>query len=75
MLTIAHRYTKVVPFLLSCIARLDTIIDSDRVMVLDKGELREMDSPNILLSNPQSLFYQLVESSIQVASDQQEEQK
>jgi len=50
VLTIAHR--------------LDTIIDSDRVMVLSKGELKEMDRPDVLLANPNSMFSQLVESSL-----------
>lgn len=45
ILTIAHR--------------LDTIMDSDRVLVLDRGTVKEFDSPSILLKNPQSEFYSL----------------
>ncbi|KAI6196585.1 Multidrug resistance protein mrp-7 [Aphelenchoides besseyi] len=36
--------------------RLNTIVDYDRVMVLDAGEIREFDNPRQLLSNPNSLF-------------------
>ncbi|XP_037884222.1 multidrug resistance-associated protein 1 isoform X15 [Glossina fuscipes] len=43
VLTIAHR--------------LNTIMDSDKVIVLDKGEVTEFDSPVNLLENPYSAFY------------------
>lgn len=43
VLTIAHR--------------LNTIMDSDRVIVLDKGHIVEFDPPQVLLSRPQSIFY------------------
>uniref|UniRef100_A0A915EWI1 Multidrug resistance-associated protein 1 n=1 Tax=Ditylenchus dipsaci TaxID=166011 RepID=A0A915EWI1_9BILA len=36
--------------------RLNTIIDYNRVMVLDKGEIKELDSPDALLNNTESLF-------------------
>lgn len=49
MLTIAHR--------------LNTIIDSDRVMVLDKGEVVELDSPQQLLNNTQSIFYSMAQDA------------
>eukprot|EP01133_Synstelium_polycarpum_P002439 gene2439-2772_t len=49
VLTIAHR--------------INTIIDSDKVMVLDKGELVEFDSPEELQKRPNSIFYSLVKSS------------
>jgi len=47
VLTIAHR--------------LETIIDSDRVLVMDHGRLGEYDTPDALLSNPESLFSSLVD--------------
>ncbi|XP_023244548.1 multidrug resistance-associated protein 4-like [Centruroides sculpturatus] len=46
VLTIAHR--------------LHTVIDSDRVLVLDTGKLQEFDSPYALLKNVNGIFYNLV---------------
>merc|ERR1712003_170014 len=49
VLTIAHR--------------LNTIIDSDKILLLDGGEVAEFDSPEILLSNPNSKFAEMVEKA------------
>uniref|UniRef100_A0A8C0FJH0 Multidrug resistance-associated protein 4 n=1 Tax=Bubo bubo TaxID=30461 RepID=A0A8C0FJH0_BUBBB len=47
VLTIAHR--------------LNTIIDSDRIMVLDAGRLKEYGEPYILLQEQDGLFYKMVQ--------------
>ncbi|KAJ2850630.1 hypothetical protein IWW36_001741 [Coemansia brasiliensis] len=49
VLTIAHR--------------INTIIDSDMILVLDAGQLAEYDTPENLLQNKDSLFAKLVEES------------
>ncbi|CAO3563902.1 unnamed protein product [Mortierella alpina] len=49
ILTIAHR--------------INTVMDSDRIMVLDQGKVVEFDSPLSLLSNPDSIFYSLAKES------------
>ena len=54
VLTIAHR--------------LDTIIDYDRIFVMDSGRLIESGTPFELLSNPASNFYELAAKSKDFAS-------
>lgn len=49
VLTIAHR--------------LNTILDSDRVLVLDAGQVAEFESPNNLLANQKSIFYSLAQDA------------
>ncbi|KAG0259962.1 hypothetical protein BG011_002238 [Mortierella polycephala] len=49
ILTIAHR--------------INTVMDSDRIMVLDQGKVAEFDTPTRLLSDPRSLFYSLAKES------------
>ncbi|XP_032672071.1 multidrug resistance-associated protein 1 isoform X3 [Odontomachus brunneus] len=49
VLTIAHR--------------LNTILDSDKVIVLDKGLIVEYDSPHTLLRNPTSSFYSMAKDA------------
>lgn len=46
MITIAHR--------------LNTIIKSDKVLVLSRGQLVEYDAPKNLIANPESEFSQLL---------------
>ncbi|KAJ7717035.1 multidrug resistance-associated ABC transporter [Mycena metata] len=49
ILTIAHR--------------LRTVIDYDRVMLLDQGRIAEFDRPAVLLRNPNSKFYSLCKAT------------
>jgi len=46
VLTIAHR--------------IQTVLDCDRVLVMDGGRVAEFDPPSVLLANRQSMFYSLV---------------
>ncbi|KAJ1898784.1 hypothetical protein LPJ66_002531 [Kickxella alabastrina] len=48
MLTIAHR--------------LGTVMDSDRILVMDHSQMAEFDTPDNLLADKNSYFSQLVES-------------
>ncbi|KAJ1483863.1 hypothetical protein T484DRAFT_1798896 [Baffinella frigidus] len=43
--------------------RLNTVMDYDKVMVLDAGQLVEYDSPQKLLQDPLSHFSQMVQRS------------
>ncbi|SMN22850.1 similar to Saccharomyces cerevisiae YLL015W BPT1 ABC type transmembrane transporter of MRP/CFTR family [Maudiozyma saulgeensis] len=47
ILTIAHR--------------IDTVLDNDKILVLDQGSVKEFDSPQNLLAQKDSLFYHLCE--------------
>ena len=49
ILTIAHR--------------LNTIMDSDRIIVLDNGEVKEFDTPQALMADQSSLFFSLCEEA------------
>jgi len=49
VLTIAHR--------------INTIMDYDRVLVLEKGLLAEFESPTVLAKDSRSIFYGLIHKS------------
>ncbi|KAG0214378.1 hypothetical protein BGX28_002195 [Mortierella sp. GBA30] len=49
VLTIAHR--------------INTIMDNDRILVLDNGEMKEFESPAKLLADTTSIFYSLAKES------------
>ncbi|CAH1113751.1 unnamed protein product [Psylliodes chrysocephalus] len=49
VLTIAHR--------------LNTVMDSDKVMVMDAGTMKEFDHPYLLMENRQSIFYSMVQQT------------
>jgi len=36
------------------------VMDSDRILVLNAGQIMEFDEPEVLLNNRQSMLYQLV---------------
>jgi ATP-binding cassette subfamily C (CFTR/MRP) protein 1 len=42
--------------------RLNTIMDSDKVLVMDQGIAAEYDSPANLLADKNSMFYSLVQN-------------
>jgi len=43
--------------------RLNTIIDYDKVVVLDKGEIAEFDTPSALLENTNSILYSMAKEA------------
>ncbi|KAF8948883.1 hypothetical protein BGZ47_001607 [Haplosporangium gracile] len=54
ILTIAHR--------------IKTVMDSDKILVLEKGQVEEYESPSELLKRKESLFYRLAEQAGEVTS-------
>ena len=57
VLTIAHR--------------INTILDSDRVMVMDSGTVAEYDKPSVLVQNPNSRFAIMLKHQSNVKSNYQ----
>lgn len=56
--TIRHRFKDCT--VLTIAHRLNTIMDSDRVMILELGHIKEFDVPHVLLQNKESEFSKLV---------------
>ncbi|KIH69002.1 ABC transporter, ATP-binding protein [Ancylostoma duodenale] len=59
--TIREQFVKSTVFTIA--HRLNTIMDYDRIMVLEKGRIIEFDSPSKLLQNPDSAFARMVQDS------------
>ena len=49
VLTIAHR--------------IKTILDNDRVLVMESGNIKEFDRPDVLLNNKESAFYKMAKDA------------
>lgn len=58
--TIRKEFGNKVCTILTIAHRLDTIMDSDRILVMNRGQVGEFDTPSALLKNPNSLFSMLV---------------
>ncbi|CAG2181999.1 unnamed protein product, partial [Oppiella nova] len=59
--TIRSEFTRCT--ILTIAHRLNTIMDSDRVLVLDYGRVAEFDSPQALLQNERSIFHSLAKDA------------
>ena len=43
--------------------RLNTIIDYDRILVLDEGMVAEFDTPDNLLADPKTIFHSMAKEA------------
>lgn len=59
--TIRHRFATCT--VLTIAHRLNTVMDSDRVLVMDTGSVAEFDHPYILLSDPNSHLSRMVKET------------
>ncbi|KAJ7598811.1 multidrug resistance-associated ABC transporter [Mycena floridula] len=59
--TIRHEFSD--STILTIAHRLRTVIDYDRIMLLEQGSIVEFDSPKTLLQNPESKFYLLCKAA------------
>lgn len=59
--TIRHEFAE--STILTIAHRLRTVIDYNRVMLLEEGRIVEFDSPTVLLSDPSSKFYSLCKAT------------
>jgi ABC-type multidrug transport system fused ATPase/permease subunit len=54
--------------LLTIAHRLHTVIDSDRILVLENGRVAEFDKPDVLISKPEGLFATMWNKHVTAAS-------
>lgn len=66
--TIRHQFASCT--VLTIAHRLNTIMDSDRVLVMSAGRVAEFDHPHLLLSNPGSLLNSMVKETGENMSSQ-----
>ena len=59
--TIRHQFKNCTVFTVA--HRLHTVMDSDKILVLDDGEVMEFDSPGKLLENQDGYLSQLVDQT------------
>ena len=59
--TLQHKFSDCT--VLTIAHRINTIIDSDRIMVIDAGRLVDFDHAAVLLQKPDSIFYDLVKET------------
>jgi ABC-type multidrug transport system fused ATPase/permease subunit len=57
-LTIKKRFQE--STVLTIAHRLNTVMDSDKILVMDAGRVAEFGEPQQLLQNPDGIFYSLV---------------
>merc|ERR1712062_209030 len=53
--------------------RLNTIIESDKVLFMDKGTVLEYDNPQTLMADPSSAFSKLIQEKKKRGSKEQQE--
>ena len=51
------------PFLFVFTCRIEAVYNSDKILVMDNGRVKEFSPPQELLNNPRSLFKALVETT------------
>ncbi|KAI8362629.1 multi drug resistance-associated protein MRP [Blakeslea trispora] len=59
--TIRHQFANCT--ILTIAHRINTVLDSDRILVLDKGSIAEFDAPSTLLENQESIFYSMAKEA------------
>ncbi|KAF9136648.1 Multiple drug resistance-associated protein-like transporter 1, partial [Mortierella sp. GBA39] len=60
ILTIAHR--------------IKTVMDSDKILVLEKGQVEEFEAPEQLVKNKESLFFKLARQAGEIKEEEEGEE-